>query len=145
MKKVDSAIKEGSDSYENISHHLVEAQNLATTHHCPGIVETAEITLTLGGDMVAMSTCMGLGGGFEGLGSHCIWCEVPRSQLHIFPCASQLRTLPRLYNLAHLPVPLHLLKKVEKQFPFQCPGCDRVISSEDVRPLVVLQECTYKC
>ncbi len=83
--------------------------------------------------MVALSTCLGLGGGFEGLGHHCIWCEASRSQLSLMPGESsppiQPRSLERVYHLAHLAFPL---SASDAQFPFTCPGCQQHFQTKQV-------------
>ena len=77
----------------------------------------------IGGDMAFISSLFGLGARFAVDGHNCIWCEVHSKDLWKSG-RSTPRTLRRLYNLGHMPVPSHNTDD-GPQFPFQCPGCKK--------------------
>ena len=86
--------------------------------------------------MAFISSLYGLGARFGVAGHNCIWCEVHST--HLWKSgASTPRTLRRIYNLGHMPVPAHQTHD-GPQFPFVCPGCNKTFCCEaDVKADVV--------
>ena len=73
------------------------------------------INQLLSGDMLFLSHILGLGGHFGRKGKNCLFCEVDCDKL-FQKTPSKLRTLNRLYRMAHVLQPV-------SSFPFTCPGC----------------------
>ena len=69
----------------------------------------------MSGDLVFNSNILGLGGHFGRRSKNCLVCEVEHNEL-FKKSPSTLRTLTRLYEMAHLCGP-------GVQFPLTCPGC----------------------
>ena len=103
----------------------------------------------VGGDMAFISHVFGLGAHFDCTGHNCIWCEVHSKDLHR-TTKSQERTLRRIYNLGHMPMPDHCSEGVP-QFPFECPGCKKsfncqgdVDADKACGPKTSAQETAYR-
>ena len=127
-----SALLEGDDHYRNLK---AVFQHINNDLIVPGFIVMKGIKypclVWLGGDMVFVSNCLGLGGRFACDGFNCIWCEVHSNDLYK-TTPSEPRTLRRIYNLGHMPVPAHLTQD-GPQFPFACPGCAKTFTCmEDV-------------
>ena len=75
------------------------------------------------GDMVFISNLLGLGAHFGRAGANCVYCEVDSSQLFSRK-PSQLRSVQRLYEMAHMLGPGMTL-------PMTCPGCQKEFVTQD--------------
>lgn len=128
---------EGPDSYENMGEIFENINELVVkTGKLPGI--NHPIVYWGGGDMPYMAECVGIGahyGAKDPDSSSCAWCEVKKKDLwSVAP--SELRTLERVHNQAHLP---YIDSTGNPIFPFTCPSCGIVFASqaavdEDVSP-----------
>ena len=99
-------------------------------------IRTTTVAFWGGGDMAYTSEVLGLGAHFNRRGYNCCWCEVHTDHLSDKTPSTQ-RTLRRLYNLAHLPVPSELWQATSAQdsgpLPFICPGCHCKFTENEVR------------
>lgn len=92
-----------------------------------------------GGDMVYINEILGGFANFCSDDHNCVWCEVSHDHLKDLPqtddlneSGAQTRTYDRLCWLAHIPSVLSSTKP-KPQFPFTCPGCRKVFTSQEVR------------
>ncbi len=149
-----SAIVEGKDSHSNLediyASFKIQVINEIVAYTKPklgGVVyptRTTPVRFWGGGDMAFTSEVLGLGSHYNRKGFNCCWCEVHTDSLAV-KSSSTNRTLKRLYNLAHLPVPHKTVigegHPHEESFPFTCPGCQRVFASAEVRKVEILCTC----
>ena len=141
-----SAILEGKDDYANIC-DIYESFKERVRSACVDVTRAPEggvifphqstkVVFWGGGDMAYTSEVLGLGGHFNRKGYNCCWCEVHTNQLADKE-KSEIRTLRRMYNLAHLPIPPILWRRSSVDdvgpFPFTCPGCRQVFTTMEVR------------
>lgn len=152
-----SAIVEGKDSHSNLKdiygsfRHRIHSEIVAYTRpKRDGIVfatHNMHVRFWGGGDMAFTSEILGLGAHFNRKGFNCCWCEVHTDCL-ASSSKSTNRTLPRLYNLAHLPIPHTLLRGdgplAETPFPFTCPGCKKVFDDQEVSNSQKMCTCSAK-
>ena len=110
------ALCSGKDTYDTLRKVGNNVENYRRQH------ETEEVWY-VGGDMLFISTVLGLGGKFRGQGNSCPWCLVRNNELHMtksFP----LRDTKTIFHLSHSPYPGD-----KEQFPFTCPACEKHFKS----------------